>query len=312
MFDSLMRITPEELSVALAYVLAAPPDYRIATRSAIHIFLSSAEHSSNGWVGYRVGAPSEPRGLVLGLQLKGRTVLMLPAPVGQNGLRAEETAAAFQACLTALEPTDFTFAQTILPLDQRALHEIIESAGFTRLTELIYLERDARYPWLDAPAAETAWLEYSSQSHAQFCDCILRTYEGTQDCPELIGMRTIEDTIASHMGAGPFDPALWNLLLHDGVPAGVLLCANHTRTFEIVYTGLLPEYRGLGLGKILMRCAVAHARRRGVNHLTVAVDERNLAAIRLYEQHHFEPISRRIVHLMRSRASRTEQAVRGS
>jgi ribosomal protein S18 acetylase RimI-like enzyme len=312
MSDGPVRISTEELPAALAHALATPPDYRPAPRSAIDAFMASAEHSTSGWIGYRVGSIIQPRGLVVALRLKGRTVLMLPAPLGLNSPQPDETAAALRACLAALEGMDFVYAQTIIPPEQVALGGVIESTGFTRLTELMYLERDARFPWLDAPPAETEWVEYSEQTHARFCECITRTYEGTQDCPELVGLRTIEDTIASHKAAGPFNPALWNLLLTKSEPAGVLLCANHARTFEIVYTGLIPERRGLGLGQMLMRRAVAQARWHGIRNLTVAVDERNRPAIRLYEKNHFEPIARRVVHLLCTTRLPASHTVSGS
>lgn len=77
----------------------------------------------------------------------------------------------------------------------------------------------------------------------------------TLDCPELCGMRRTSDIIASHGAIGRPELAIWTLVRHEGRPAGAVLLAGlpEQRCYELVYIGLGPSLRGLGLGELLMR-----------------------------------------------------------
>lgn len=122
------------------------------------------------------------------------------------------------------------------------------------------------------------------------------SYDQTLDCPELCGMRTTEDVLASHKAAGAFDPALWWLLELNGNPEGCCLmtASPSQRALELVYLGLSPRVRGMGLGKRLLALGIAHA---GAHHrawqVHCAVDQRNEPARRLYERFGFEEVGRR-------------------
>lgn len=122
------------------------------------------------------------------------------------------------------------------------------------------------------------------------------TYEQTLDCPELCGMRTTDDVLASHKAAGTFDPTLWWLLELDGKPEGCCLISASPaqRALELVYLGISPRVRGMGLGKRLLALGIAHA---SAHHrawpVHCAVDQRNEPARKLYERFGFEETGRR-------------------
>lgn len=109
-------------------------------------------------------------------------------------------------------------------------------------------------------------------------------------------MRTTADVLASHKAAGEFDPALWWVLELDGKPEGCCLMSPSPsqRALELVYLGLSPRVRGLGLGKRLLALGIAHA---GATHrawaVHCAVDQRNEPARKLYERFGFEETGRR-------------------
>jgi ribosomal protein S18 acetylase RimI-like enzyme len=119
-----------------------------------------------------------------------------------------------------------------------------------------------------------------------------RSYIDTLDCPALCGIRPSADVLDSHLSAGRWTPTGWTLVLADGEPEGCVLL---TRTMdqdsvELVYLGLGPRLRGLGLGKTLLRYGIARIQDeargngayRGVKTLTCAVDQRNAPALNVY------------------------------
>ena len=128
-----------------------------------------------------------------------------------------------------------------------------------------------------------------------------RSYIDTLDCPELCGLRAIDDVIESHRATGHYDPALWWVVYRADQPEGALLLSPFPDqgSVELVYLGLGPSLRGRGLGKLLMVRAIDAARRSGAMDMTCAVDMQNLRALRLYAGLGFRSIDRRVA-LVRS------------
>ena len=136
---------------------------------------------------------------------------------------------------------------------------------------------------------------YSARTHQLFQQTIARSYEQSLDCPGLSGMRKMEDVMAGHKGTGEFDPSLWFLLMENYEPLGVLLLgpAVHADALELVYLGLTPAARGRGLGDLLMNLALLSVVRQNRAELTLAVDSRNVPAMRLYFRHGLRRIGSR-------------------
>ncbi len=178
-------------------------------------------------------------------------------------------------------------------------------SGFRPMTDLIYLFRSADpAPAVRRPPPDTMrWLTYTPEHIDLFGRTILRTYEDSQDCPELSSLREIEDVLASHRATGHFRPELWRLLLQDDEPLGVLI-VSPLRTqdaLELTYMGLAPSARGKGLGRFMLREAFYLSNRIGNLPLTLAVDCRNQAAYRLYTSVGFQSVLRRRVFIFSSR-----------
>jgi ribosomal protein S18 acetylase RimI-like enzyme len=199
------------------------------------------------------------------------------------------------------------FLQGMAAPDARTECGLFLRAGFDRLTELIYLERDTAHP---IPAglsgAPVIWDEYDSANQTLFGTVIQGTYEGSLDCAALSGVRTIEDTLESHRATGEFDPRYWFLARVGSEVIGVLLLARlHERSStEVVYMGLLPSWRGRGFGVTLLRRALDCARQQGVAILTLTVDVQNAPARKLYSAFGFHEVSRREVWMRVLRSSR--------
>jgi mycothiol synthase len=59
---------------------------------------------------------------------------------------------------------------------------------------------------------------------------------------------------------------------------------------EVGLIGVLPAWRGRGLGRELLRWGVADLRARGAGRIVLAVEAANERATRLYRSHGFEPV----------------------
>jgi ribosomal protein S18 acetylase RimI-like enzyme len=158
---------------------------------------------------------------------------------------------------------------------------------------------------LSLPAAaslETDRLTYQTYGEGNrslFHQTLLRTYENTDDCPEVNGARTIEEIITGHLAQGRHDPNRWWLALNGDQPVGVLLLTEMTewRGWDIAYVGVVPEARRRGHGRVLTRKAIEAARAANMGQLTLAVDNRNRPAWNLYRHLGFDPYDQREVFL---------------
>ncbi len=144
------------------------------------------------------------------------------------------------------------------------------------------------------------WQSFGPATEADFRDVLAATYEGSLDMPELEGVRSLDDVLASHRAGGRFEPGRWRLGRVRGEPAAaaILLMADQPDrlAWEVAYLGLTPPARGRGLG----RAALAHALDLARHHrdrIELAVDARNTPAIKLYRESGFTPFERRAVHL---------------
>lgn len=219
-------------------------------------------------------------------------------------------------------------AQSLLESREREAAAALRDAGFLMLGELVYMRRHLPKGGLGPMAEEwgrPVWPEgvsvrslaelqsdgaSSGQTDQWLLEALERSYIGTLDCPELCGMRSVEDVLDSHQRVGVFDPALWWLVFDGDSPEGCLLltvCPEHD-SVELVYLGLSPRVRGKGLGKTLMTFGLSRLYPgsiaatndqgrpcvQGTGGLTCAVDTRNEPAMRLYRQLGFASFARRL------------------
>ena len=177
------------------------------------------------------------------------------------------------------------FAQVMPPpeIAEQARPALLQ-AGFTHLADLLYMHRSAYDPVPIQPIDQTAWLTLADTGEDLFADLIRQTYVDSLDCPGLTGVRTVQDVLASHRGAGEFDPSGWYVLQYCNQPAGVLITARTAfrTSLEVVYVGLVPQARGKGLGRLCVHHAIQRARDLALAQVSLAVDAANHSACRLY------------------------------
>jgi ribosomal protein S18 acetylase RimI-like enzyme len=180
--------------------------------------------------------------------------------------------------------------------------------GFAHLTDLRFLVKLLDGLPADLPAEPTARQLGTSLetvvyqpgvNDAHFARMLEQTYVGTRDCPELGGRRTGEQAMTSHQMPGVFDPSKWWLFRRGDEDAGVLLMNDHPEqsAWEVVYVGVAPEFRGLGLCRQMLSHGFSAARRGGRAGILLAVDCRNEYASRIYEDLGFVETDRKAVHV---------------
>jgi len=93
-----------------------------------------------------------------------------------------------------------------------------------------------------------------------------------------------------------YPEAVWNIILHDGTPAGRLIVVRWEREIRIVDISLMPAFRGRGAGTriLLDLCGQARAERRLVS---IHVEKFN-PALRLYERLGFRIVEDKGVYLL--------------
>ena len=299
---------PAALRVSAAERLVSAPD---RTKAAQHLVANAASHGINldllwGVIGQGEGGPFV-RQVVLGVPSAGKTgMLFLSQPraerrFGPSRTQTDELASCLRAAVSQLpiaSPKPVGITQALIEPEHVWADAACRQAGMTWVGRLSFLRRrwspqgipKAFIPILDWPGHVTVEtvgdpLDFSpSGAGTALAVALDGTYEETQDCPELCGLRPTRDVIASHMATGAFDPKRWWLLRVDGAPEGCCLL-NHcpaSASVELVYIGLSPRARGMGLGRRLLTHALAHIDAENVREVTCAVDTRNTPALRLY------------------------------
>jgi GNAT superfamily N-acetyltransferase len=110
------------------------------------------------------------------------------------------------------------------------------------------------------------------------------TWQGTRDCPRIEGIRAPGDVVEGYLAIGRHRAELFALARMDGQDGGCLLLADHPLEdhVEIIYMGLLPDFRERRLGGALVAHAQQTTRTLGRSRLIVSVDAANEPAVRTY------------------------------
>lgn len=253
------------------------------------------------WVARR--ARGRVVGALLTQRLAGRAAAVWAPEVDSAWRRGATAIALVRAALADLRTQGVCLAQALL--DESAPRHgasDLTAGGMPHVTDLIYLDIDTKHVVsVDRAVPELQWRPFGPETEARFRSVLNATYAGSLDMPELEGLRSLDDVMASHRAGGRFVAERWRIGWIPGEPdtaAIVLLSEIPERdAWEVAYLGLTPAARGRGLG----RAALAHALALAQPHaqrLELAVDIRNIPAHRLYRAIGMQPFDRRAVHLV--------------
>ena len=220
--------------------------------------------------------------------------------LGDEATQIDEIGASVLAAIQGLPRAasgQVRIAQMLFEPKQEWTHRVCTRAGMICVGTLDYLRLDfgliARWPVSDEPwpegivvrPIEGLSMRSPSDDGSLVAMALEGSYEGTLDCPELCGMRSMGDVIASHESTGAFDPSRWWLMFEGDDPVGCCLLSHCpvNESVELVYLGLSPRVQGRGLGVRLLTHALASLDiDEPVREVTCAVDRRNLPASKVY------------------------------
>jgi ribosomal protein S18 acetylase RimI-like enzyme len=237
-------------------------------------------------------------GVIVCEPVAGAGGILWPPVIVEEGQPQLEDILVSRAC-DWLQQQGARLAQCLLSPEDVSLGAPLLRNGFSRVTTLSYLSQEKSPPRDSSPPSSLRFEPYDSSNPQVFHDTLKLTYEATLDCPEVNGVRTVEEVIDGHRAQGEFDPGLWWLAREGGKPVGVLmLIATHPgEAWEVAYMGVVAEERHRGFGAGLLHHARALAHAAGVPRITLCVDDRNGPASRLYRRMGFERYDSRAVFL---------------
>lgn len=230
------------------------------------------------------------KGVLLCMPLAGAASMLWPPRVEVESGRTELEDALVQHATRWLRGLGIRLAQAILDAHDEPLAEPLLRNGFAKTTRLLYMRHGLnRIPVRSN--LEVHFESFDAVDEALFRDTLMRTYVGTQDCPELNGLRDAEQILAGHRAQGVFHPNRWWLASLNQEPVGILLLTAipEWHAWDICYLGIVPERRCQGLARALVMKAILDAKAAGQSQLTLSVDERNLPARQLYAGSGFIP-----------------------
>jgi mycothiol synthase len=285
---------PEERESAFRLIYHALNEAELARRVASALDLVASGHlDSEGILVART--QGEIIGAMVSLPLPGAGGLVwLPAAKLGPAQRQCEDALVNASC-NRLRQKGAKLAQALLNVEDEA-GSLLRN-GFTYITRLQYMRHDLNEIPTQPPRLHCE--TFGPGTKRLFQETLLRSYEGTLDCPEVNGVRTAEEILTGHQAQGQFRPDRWWLVFSNSRPAGVALAVEvrEWNGWDLSYIGLVPEARGHGLGKAMVNLVLTKARAAGAAQVTLAVDVRNRHAINLYERLGFEPGDQRSVYL---------------
>jgi mycothiol synthase len=167
-----------------------------------------------------------------------------------------------------------------------------EARGFTYRASLFWMERPASEacptPGFPAGVAWRPW-DPGRDQIPPFVDLLNATFA---DHPTPVSWT--EPVIRAAHAAPDFDPDDILLVAPAGEPdRPVAFCRarlypDEEKPYgEVKLIGVLPPWRGRGLGRALLRWGVRHLQDRGVPTISLAVSAANEHALRMYEAHGF-------------------------
>lgn len=239
-------------------------------------------------------------GAMICMTAPGASALVWPPhTIPRLGARDEINDQLVRLACTWLRQRGAKLAQALLHPTEAALAAPLERNGFPHVTRLWYLRHALKASAQQTPAGEQLTYQPYLLDPETFHSTLLRSYEQSQDCPEVTGVRTIEEIMEGHRAQGVYRPERWWLARQGEQPVGVLILTEtpDCNSWDVSYVGLVPSARGQGLGRELMLKALLETRSSGTHQLTLSVDQRNRPAWRLYQHLGFEAFEEREVFL---------------
>ena len=134
--------------------------------------------------------------------------------------------------------------------------------------------------------------DFGQMIEAALFELYQKTSENSLDCPEGHLFRDIRSTFEGLFNDPFLDNSVSKVVFLNEKPLAVIFVALEGNGLRILYVGVLPEYRNIGVGSFIMNFLKSCLLEKQHEYLEVLVDESNYPAVRLYEKFGFKQISR--------------------
>jgi len=286
-----------EVALSLLFQHVRQADRGQRVRAVIDLFQSGHLAPDGLRVLQRAGSIE---GAIVSQVLPGAAALLWPPQVRQGGHREADEDRLLQETSNWLRAQGVKLGQSMLDPHEEDFGLSLERNGFAALTRLWVLHHDGNIPVeLLANEERLRFVTYSDPWRETFNRVMMESFEATLDCPEINGVRTVDEVLEGHRASGTYSPDRWWLALDGKEPVGVVIATPLTGrpVWELTYLGLIPSGRGRKLGRELVLKVLWEARAAGVSDVELTVDQRNTPAWNVYRRLGFEVIDQRRVYM---------------
>lgn len=177
-----------------------------------------------------------------------------------------------------------TLCHVALPAPWAAWEKTLVESGMRVLATLEHLVWPCQT--VRMPDTSLTLHPFEELTRTQQLALLARVGEASLDCPALREAVPVKTLLAGFdaqaTSAMMPTPRHWFRLEHQGETIGVLLLATQQPRWSLQLMGLVPEWRGQGLGQVVIQQAQALAAQCGAKRLALTVDAQNTPAQRVY------------------------------
>ena len=226
----------------------------------------------------------------------GRTAMLFVSPPRKDD-EIPTAVDVIEAASAALSEAGLCLVQALVTPDEVRERKAFEAGGLNEIAILTYMQATLGRKHRKAPEVPEgcSFRSYQPGDRHLVEKLLAQTYVNTLDCPQLVGLRQMDDILDGHMNSGIFKPEWWSILFMGDTPVGACLTnsARDGKSAELVYLGITPEMRGQGLGRALLAHALSIIAESTTKTVALAVDESNAPAVEMYRSAGFSGTIRR-------------------
>jgi len=196
-----------------------------------------------------------------------------------------------------------TGAGPIIAFVEDRSREELQQAGFEYVSDILTLIADEITFPMEGDSGRLSFVTGAPDTaFEEMLPLFERTFEQTNDFPTLIGFAPAVEVLRSYQTDAGYRPELWFFAQADKENIGCLILTDHPEfgQLELLYLGILPEYRGKKYAYSLVQHAQRTARRLGRRMVTVSVDSQNQAALRVYTRCGFRVWNRKELYIKKT------------
>ncbi|MEW4561550.1 GNAT family N-acetyltransferase [Bremerella sp. JC770] len=183
---------------------------------------------------------------------------------------------------------------SIKPEDEKTRQDL-EWLAFEKVTDLATMVSPLRRVEEVGLPCGVSLQAFDHQLHRdRLINVVNSAREGSLDCPVMDKLRDAKDVVEGHLYRDGCNSSDWCLVQQDGEDVGCLLLSHHADQpqAELVYFALLPQVRGHGMGRELIRFVQFKAKSKGADYLSLTCDIDNHPAWKTYCQTGFVEVDR--------------------